>query len=85
MSSLLRIASVRVLRDRIVELKLTDGRTRVVDLAPLLVGGALSPIRENDALFAQVAVDAEFGCLVWPSGADICPDLLIWDRVPTEG
>lgn len=84
MSSLVRIASVRVLRDRTVELKLTDGRTRVVDLAPLLMGPALSPIRESDALFAEVEVDAEFGSLVWPSGADICPDVLIGNRVPTE-
>lgn len=84
MSALVRIAAVRVLHDRIVELTLTDGRACVINLAPLLVGSAFSRIREDAALFAQVDVDPEFGGLVWPSGEDICPDVLIWNRVPTE-
>ena len=85
MSSLVRGAAVRVLHDRTVELTLTDGRTRVIDLTPLLVGPAFSRISEDAALFAQVEVDPEFGSLIWPSGADICPDVLIHDRIGAEG
>ena len=31
---------------------------------------------ENLEFFRQVAVDNELGTIVWPNGADICPDLL---------
>jgi hypothetical protein len=36
---------------------------------------------ENAEFFRQVAVDPELGTIVWPNGADICPDLLhAWAR-----
>ena len=82
MASLIRIAAVRVLGARRVELALTKGESKVVDLAPLLAGPAFDSIREDDDLFRRVRVDEEFGALVWPTGADLCPDLLIHDRRP---
>jgi len=82
MASLVRISSVRVLCERRVKLGLTNGETKVVDLAVLLQGPAFEAIRNDDELFAQVRVDPEFGTLVWPSGADLCPDVLIHDRPP---
>ncbi len=80
MSQMVRITAVRVLGERLVEITLTTGETRELDLAPLLQGQAFDGVRADDALFAQVAVDTEFGSLVWPGGADICPDVLIHDR-----
>jgi hypothetical protein len=59
-----------------VELGLTDGSTRVVDLRPLLRGPVLEEIRDDPALFRQVRVDARLGTIVWPNGADIDPDVL---------
>jgi len=82
MDSMIRVASVRLLGERRVEITMTSGETRELDLAPLLVGPVFVTIREDDAVFAQVRVDPEFGTLVWPSGADICPDVLIHDRRP---
>jgi hypothetical protein len=82
MASLVRISSVRLLGARRVELTLTNGATKEVDLAPLLVGPVFGAILHDDAAFAQVEVDTEFGSLVWPSGADLCPDVLIQDRQP---
>ena len=79
MSTLVRIASVRLIDDRRVELTLTDGRKKQVDLEPLLHGPIFDPIRESDEMFAKVRVDPEFGTLVWPNGADMCPDVLIHD------
>ena len=79
MASMVRIAGVRLLGGRRVELTLTDGRTKEVDLAPLLDGPVFDSIREQDDAFAQVRVDPEWGALVWPNGADICPDVLIYD------
>ena len=82
MPPLVRISSVRVLAGRRVEIGLTNGETRIVDLGPLLQGPAFEAISSDDALFGQVRVDPEFGSLVWPSGADLCPDVLIHDRRP---
>jgi hypothetical protein len=82
MPTLVRISSARVLGERRVEITLTNGQVREVDLAPLLDGPVFEAIRADDELFAQVQVDTEFGTLVWPSGADLCPDVVIHDRPP---
>lgn len=60
-----------------VELELTDGTRAEVDLAPLLVGPIFEPLLEDRALFEAVAVDETLGTLVWPNGADLCPDVLV--------
>ena len=77
-----RIERVEVLHGRTVRLTLTDGRTRLVDLTPLLEGDVFKVIRADDSRFREVQVDPEFGTLVWPNGADICPDVLVHDRRP---
>ena len=80
MSSMVRITAVRLLGELLVEIKLTNCETKQLDVAPLLRGPVFDGVRTDDALFAQVAVDPEFGSLVWPTGADLCPDVLIGDR-----
>ena len=79
MKPILRITAVRLLGDRCVELTLTDGRKKEVDLQPMLHGPLFDPVRLSDELFSAVRVDPEVGTLVWPNGADICPDVLIHD------
>ena len=77
-----RIAAVRILEARTVELTLTDGRIKQVDLEPLLHGPIFDAIRESDDLFASMSVDPETGTITWPNGADICPDVLVHDLPP---
>jgi hypothetical protein len=60
-----------------VELELTDGTHAEVDLDTLLVGPVFEPLRRDRALFESVTVDETLGTLVWPNGADLCPDVLI--------
>lgn len=60
-----------------VELELTDGTRAEVDLEPLLAGPVFEPLLEDRALFEAVAVDQALGTLVWPNGADLCPDVLV--------
>jgi hypothetical protein len=71
------VTDVRVLDGYRVELSFADGVRGVVDLASRIVGrgGVFAPL-ENPDFFRQVAVDTELGTIVWPNGADICPDLL---------
>jgi len=54
---------------------LTDGSTIDRDVSHLLVGPVFDLIRKEPVLFAQVR--AEAGTVVWPNGADLCPDVLI--------
>ena len=82
--SLLRIRSVTPLEGRRVRLGLNDGSERIVDLRPLLVGRVFATVVADDAVFRQVAVDEELGTIVWPNGADLCPDVLIQGRSPAQ-
>ena len=65
-----------MLEEHRVELWFTDGTTRIVDLARFLDGPAFQRIRNDPEVFRQVQVDPELGTIVWPNGADICPDLI---------
>jgi hypothetical protein len=80
----LRITGVRVLAGRNVELTLTDGSRRTVDLDPYLSGPVFEQIARDDEAFEQIRVDSELGTIVWPNGADLCPDVLIHDREPAS-
>lgn len=80
MPRLVRIRDVTLLGAHRVRLTLTDGITVERDLAPYLVGAAFDAIRNDPATFAAVRVDG--GALVWPDGADLCPDVIIWGGAP---
>lgn len=79
---MIRIRTVEVLGGFRVRLLLTDGRHKTIDLEPLLDGPAFARLLDDPAEFRRVRVSPEFGCLEWPNGADICPDLLIEDLRP---
>lgn len=77
---LVRIADAIPLPNHHVRLALTDGRTIERDLRPLLAGPVFEPIRNSDERFRELGM--ENGTLVWPGGADLCPDVLIWGGLP---
>jgi len=71
------VTKLRVLEGYRLELTFSDGVCGVVDLANRIVGrgGVFAPL-ENPQYFRQVAIDKELDTIVWPNGADICPNLL---------
>jgi hypothetical protein len=77
---LVRILKALPLDDHRVQLTLTDGRVIERDLGPILVGPVFDEIRNDAARFREVRVEA--GTVVWPNGADLCPDVLIWGGLP---
>jgi hypothetical protein len=77
---LVRIATVTPLADHRLRLGLTNGETVERDLRSLLVGPIFDEIRQQPEVFAQVEVEG--GTVVWPNGADLCPDVLIWGGPP---
>ena len=81
---MIRIRTARPLEGHKLELGLSDGRTHVVDVAPLLRGPMLEPVRRDPQLFRSVRVDETLGTVVWPNGADLDPDVLILGLDPAR-
>lgn len=77
---MVRIIQVEPLEGFRVELKLTNGEVVQRDLRPFLKGPIFDSIREDENQFRQVRV--EDGTVVWPNGADLCPDVVIWGGPP---
>ncbi len=80
--ALLRIREAEPLEGFKLRLKLTDGSTIEREVSRLLVGPVFEKIRKDPAFFAQVRVEG--GTVVWPNGADLCPDVLIWGGPPPQ-
>jgi hypothetical protein len=71
------VTDVRPLDGRKLELTFADGLSSVVDLDRVIehYTGIFAPL-QDEAYFRQVRADRELGTIVWPNGADICPDVL---------
>jgi hypothetical protein len=78
--ALIRITKVKPLEGFNVELALTTGEVVRRDLQPFLNGPVFDLIRSDEEQFRQVR--AQGGTVVWPSGADLCPDVVIWGGLP---
>jgi hypothetical protein len=76
----IRISDVKPLKDFNVELTLTTGEVVQRDLRPFLNGPIFDSIREDEEQFRHVR--AKDGTVVWPNGADLCPDVVIWGGLP---
>ncbi|MEX2599377.1 MAG: DUF2442 domain-containing protein [Dehalococcoidia bacterium] len=68
--------------DFTLALVLTDGSEVQRDVTFLLNGPVFDAIKANRGLFIQVR--AEDGTVLWPNGADLDPDVLIWGGPPPE-
>jgi hypothetical protein len=79
---LVRIRAAAALGGMRLRLTLTDGQVVERDVGPLMVGPVFDGIRRDPEEFSRVAVDA--GTVVWPNGADLDPDVLIWGGLPPD-
>ena len=59
-----------------LRLRFANGEVRRVDIREFVtLDGVFEPLRD-EAYFAQVRVEPDLGTIVWPNGADLCPDVL---------
>ena len=73
---LVDIVEARPLGGYRLYLRYADGAAGELDLMPLLqFTGVFEPLRDPE-FFAQVRVNPDIGTIVWPNGADLCPDVL---------
>ena len=58
------------------------GERREIDLANVLsFTGVFEPLKDP-ACFRSVRVEPDIGTVVWPNGADLCPDVLYEKSTP---
>ena len=71
------IIDAKPLPNRQLQLVFEDGLKATIDLDKIIkhYTGVFAPLLE-DAFFQQVQLAKELGTIVWPNGADICPDVL---------
>ncbi len=74
--AMLRIVDVAPLEGYALRLTLTDGTEVERNITGLMAGPIFEPLRSDRSLFRAVRVDA--GTVIWPNGADLDPDVLIW-------
>lgn len=79
---LVRIQSVKPLKDFVVLVKFTNGTEREINLEPYLRGKVFESIRQNPSVFQAMKIDARMGTIVWENGADIDPDVLYYELKP---
>lgn len=71
------ITDVQPLQARQLELTFADGLKGVVDLDQVISAytGVFAPLLDQN-YFSRVRLNEELGTIVWPNGADLCPDVL---------
>ena len=71
------VVAVKPVEGHVLELSFEDGLTARVDMDRVIgrFDGVFTPL-QDPTYFAQVRVEQELGTIVWPNGADICPDVL---------
>lgn len=71
----LHVVDLQVLDGLRLLLSFDDGSLRVFDAKPHLRGPVMEPLK-NPKFFSQARVNPNFGCVEWPNGADLCPDMM---------
>lgn len=71
------VTKVQALPNRNLDLTFENGFHGIVDMDRVVKNytGVFAPLLQ-DEYFAQVTVNTELGTIVWPNGADLCPDVL---------
>jgi hypothetical protein len=70
------VVEARALEGHRLFVRFDDGTTGTLDIAALTkFDGVFAPL-QDPVYFANVRVDPDLGTVVWPDGADLCPDVL---------
>lgn len=65
-----------------LRLTFEGGEQREIDVQGLVpLDGVFEPLKDT-AYFRRVRVEPDVGTIVWPSGADLCPDVLYENSRP---
>lgn len=79
---IIKITSVKPIRDFVVELEFSDGLKKEIDLDVYLHGEIFEPLRIDPQLFRAVRIGEGERTISWPNGADIDPYTLYYGLIP---
>ena len=68
-----RIVSVKPLEGYRLNVRFNDGLEGIYEVEPARRGGVFLKLLEPK-IFNAVTLNADFGCVEWPGGIDLCPD-----------
>lgn len=71
------VTRVQALPNRNLDLTFENGFHGIVEMDRIVKNytGVFAPLLQDD-YFRQVTINTELGTVVWPNGADLCPDVL---------
>ena len=70
------VIGVECLGGTVLRLTFEGNERREVDVSQLVpFEGVFEPLKDSD-FFHKVRVEPDVGTIVWPNGADLCPDSL---------
>jgi hypothetical protein len=69
------VSGFEIVGDYTLRVKFDDNSEQLINFEPILSGPLFGPLRELE-VFNQVKLDNSVGTLVWPTGADIDPNVL---------
>ncbi len=70
------IVKVKPLKQYRLHLEFEDGAKGEVDIRKLVKFKGVFEALKDEAFFAKVDVNSEWGTIFWPNGADLDPDVL---------
>jgi hypothetical protein len=70
-----RVEQFEIVAPYTLALRFNDGTEQRIDLRPVLEGEVFGPLRDL-SVFNAVELDATFGTVQWPNGADFDPETL---------
>ncbi|MCI4625427.1 MAG: DUF2442 domain-containing protein [Candidatus Magnetoovum sp. WYHC-5] len=70
-----KVKNVQYITGYILEIEFEDGKRKRINFEKYLFGDVFEPLRDIEK-FRDFKVDIQLGTVVWPTGADFCPDTL---------
>ncbi len=78
------VTRVECLGDCRLRLTFEGNERSEVDIASLVpLDGVFEPLKDT-TYFQRVRVEPDVGAIVWPNGADVCPDVLCENSHPFD-
>jgi hypothetical protein len=72
---MIQIASAEPLSDYRLRIAFNDGVSGIFPVEPARRGGVFLKLLD-EKIFNDVAINADFGCVEWPGGIDLCLDTM---------